>query len=201
MFTLRWHRGRQVAAVTGQGEAAGAHPWLPRRRAGIGAEAVVEAPAEDLLAQQVHLGLLLRVGAALEQAPVGIGLPARAAEHGAGVEAAAGPDPFPLQGRIEREGRLPLLGVAQRDRIGEGIGRKAQAQEHRCLAPPPAPAAPPAASGGSAVQGRPTAPPAGRPPGPGPPPSRRGPPVGRGRPGRHEAVDGAGKRCASSGLR
>ncbi len=49
------------------------------------------------------------------------------------MKAATGPDPFALQGRIEREGRLPLLGVAQLDRIGEGIGREAQAQAHRSL--------------------------------------------------------------------
>ncbi|WP_416238056.1 ComEC/Rec2 family competence protein [Synechococcus sp. BA-124 BA4] len=82
----------------------------------------------------VAAGLLLRVGAALEQAPVGIVLAPGAAQHGAGMKAATGPDPFALQGRIEREGRLPLLGVAQLDRIGEGISREAQTQAHRLLA-------------------------------------------------------------------
>ena len=68
----RLHGRGQVAAIAAEGVAAGAHHRLTGRGPGIGAKAVVKAPAQDLLPQHVHFGLLLRIGSELKQALIGM---------------------------------------------------------------------------------------------------------------------------------
>ena len=74
VFKNRLHRCRQISAVAAEGKTTRANPWLPSRCTWIGAEAVVKAPAENLLTQQHHFRLLLRIKSALKDRLVGIWL-------------------------------------------------------------------------------------------------------------------------------
>ncbi len=96
-FLDRPHRGRQITAVVGQGHTAGGNAGMARRSIAIGAQVVVEAPAEDLLTQRRRNRLMLRIGIAGEAAGA-------LGQQGSGVKAAPGPDPFILHLGIKGEG-------------------------------------------------------------------------------------------------
>ena len=145
----RLHRRRQIAAVAGQRWRAGGNATAAGRGLAIGAEAVVEAPAEDGVAQLEHFRRFERIGDSGEETLVGRHLQGQGAagpafpaalDHGAsalhqqaaGMEWAASPDPLPLDLRIEHEGAGVVVGpVAQLDGVGEGFAGDAQPQPRR----------------------------------------------------------------------
>jgi len=67
----RLHRRRQVSAVAGQCRRAGGDVAAAGRGLAIGAEAVVEAPAEDAVAQLEHFRRFERIKDSGEETLVG----------------------------------------------------------------------------------------------------------------------------------
>ena len=145
----RLHGGGQVTAVGRQGQGAGGNAPAAGGGLAVGAKAVVKAPAQDHAAQLEHLRRLQGVrnggqqalvrrhlqGERLAAATLAAALHHRTAalhQQAARMERPAGPDPLPLDLRIQHKGTAVVIGpVAQLNRVRKRGTGNAQPQPRR----------------------------------------------------------------------